>query len=263
MTALEERHLADLRFAEVTRALRAVSSAYVERRAALAARGVFDGAGKRAAYALFYAPLHFLTVRAIVERLPEALTPFGQLADWGCGTGAAGAAWASALSPAPRIIALDSHPWAVAEAAATYTAFGLDADVRRGDVARARLPAPADGLIAGWVLNEVNDTVREQLLSRMLEAAARGTRVLVVEPIATRMSPWWRAWSQAFVNAGGRADEWRFRTELPDLVRRLDRAAGMRHDELTARSLWVARARRVAAGVQRETCRGGVSARDV
>ena len=30
--ALEERHLANLRFSEVTRALRALSSAYVERR---------------------------------------------------------------------------------------------------------------------------------------------------------------------------------------------------------------------------------------
>jgi hypothetical protein len=61
--------------------------------------------------------------------------------------------------------------------------------------------------------------------------------VLIVEPIATRVTPWWTEWTSAFEAAGGQADEWRVRVELPDLLRRLDRATGMRHDELTARSL--------------------------
>ncbi|HEX2341333.1 MAG TPA: hypothetical protein VHI98_12715, partial [Vicinamibacterales bacterium] len=60
MRALEARHLIDLQFAEVARALRALSSAYVQRRAALATGAALDGAGKRAAFALFYGPLHFL-----------------------------------------------------------------------------------------------------------------------------------------------------------------------------------------------------------
>ena len=59
---LEERHFADLTFAEVARALRALSSTYVERRERLATQSAFDSAGKRAAYALYYSPLHFLTV---------------------------------------------------------------------------------------------------------------------------------------------------------------------------------------------------------
>jgi hypothetical protein len=42
------------------------------------------------------------------------------------------------------------------------------------------------------------------------------------------------------VAAGGRADEWRFRVPLPDVVARLDRAAGLDHRELTCRSLWIA-----------------------
>jgi hypothetical protein len=241
LESLEDRHLADLRFSEVTRALRTLSSGYVERRATLSARSAFDGAGKRAAYSLFYGPLHFLTVRAIVQHLPGAQDPIGHVADWGCGTGAAGAAWATAVAPLPRLSAVDVHPWALAEASATYKAFGLDADVRRSDVLRARVPPSAEALVAGWVVNELREQTRNDLLPRLLELARRGTRVLVVEPIATSVSPWWPQWARAFESAGGRADEWRFAVELPPLLRRLDKAAGMRHEELTARSLWMHR----------------------
>ena len=72
LEALERRHLADLTTSEVARALRALSSCYVERRAKLARGGALDGAGKRAAFALFYAPLHFLVVREIVRAIDSA-----------------------------------------------------------------------------------------------------------------------------------------------------------------------------------------------
>jgi hypothetical protein len=235
---LEARHFSDLRFSEVTRALRALSAGYVERRDRVTSRSAFGGAGKRAAYSLFYGPLHFLTVRAIVERLPAALSRVEHLADWGCGTGAAGAAWAAVVDQPPRVTAVDGHGWALGEAAATYQAFGLVANVRRGDVGTSSVPSSADALIAGWVVNELDDSSRTKLLPRLLQATARGVRVLVVEPIATSVSPWWPEWTAAFAAVGGRADEWRFRIELPTLLRRLDKASGMRHDELTARSLW-------------------------
>jgi len=38
---------------------------------------------------------------------------------------------------------------------------------------------------------------------------------------------------------GGRADEWRFTADLPDIVLRLDRAAGLNHREVTARSIYI------------------------
>src|SRR5688500_19653458 len=69
LAALEERHLANLRVPEVTRALRALSSAYVQRRHKVAAGATLDSAGKRAAFALFYGPLHFLTVAHVVRAL--------------------------------------------------------------------------------------------------------------------------------------------------------------------------------------------------
>jgi hypothetical protein len=99
---LEERHLADLRFSEVTRALRALSSTYVERReSALADRKALDGAGKRAAFALYYGPLHLLLIQHIVRELGITVPP-GLVVDLGCGTGVAGAAIA-ATNPLSRI----------------------------------------------------------------------------------------------------------------------------------------------------------------
>jgi hypothetical protein len=63
--------------------------------------------------------------------------------------------------------------------------------------------------------------------------------VLVLEPIARGIAPWWPAAAARFSEAGGRADEWRFPIELPSVLKTLDRAAGLRHDELTVRSLWL------------------------
>jgi SAM-dependent methyltransferase len=240
LTALEERHLANLTFSETARALRALSSIYVERRERIAKRSVLDTAGKRAAYALFYSPLHFLTVQQIVRTLGVSETAVRHLVDLGCGAGAAGAAWATALSAPAHVTGIDTHPWSLAEAAFTYRTFGLRGDTRRGDAARLSLPRDCDAVVAGWMLNELTDAARGQVRTELLNAVARGVQVLIVEPIATRVSPWWPEWADAFQSRGGRADEWKFRVELPDLLKRFDRAAGLRHDELKARSLFVA-----------------------
>src|SRR5215813_8060423 len=124
MSFLEARHLADLTFPEVSRALRALSSAYVERRAKLPEGAALGGAGKRAAFALFYGPLHFLLVRHIVDSLPELTAVKGDIVDVGCGTGAAGAAWATACAQVAAVLGVDRHPWAVEEARETYRLFG-------------------------------------------------------------------------------------------------------------------------------------------
>lgn len=237
LAALEQRHLASLTFSEAARALRALSSTYVERRDRLTHKSAFDTAGKRAAYALFYGPLHFITAAEVIRALELHTHPVRHILDLGCGTGAGGAAWGSQVHPPAAVTGIDAHPWSVAEATFTYRAFALPADTRRGDVARTQIPRQVDGVIAGWVLNELNDTARAAVQEQMLRAAGRGATVLVVEPIATRVSPWWHGWTRVFEQAGGRADEWRFRVPLPDLLRRFDRAAGLRHDVLTARTL--------------------------
>jgi SAM-dependent methyltransferase len=239
LSNLEERHLADLTFTEVARALRALSSNYVERRGRLARKTAFDSAGKRAAYALYYSPLHFLTVERIVEGLNLDARPARRILDVGCGTGAAGAAWASRLSPAAAVSGIDVHPWAIGEAAFTYHAFGLQADLKRGNIARMQVPGTADAVIAGWTLNELDSDGRASLQPSLLRAADAGAQILIVEPIATRVAPWWDDWIRSAGGLDARADEWRFRVELPPLLRQLDRAAGLRHDHLTARSLYI------------------------
>jgi hypothetical protein len=253
LAALEARHLADLTFAEVSRSLRALSSTYVERRHTIAGGSALSGAGKRAAFALFYAPLHYLTVRAIVEALPRATSEVSLILDLGCGIGAAGAAWALACSPdvarphrsrprgdtkTPKVIGIDRHPWALGEAAWTYRELNINGHTVRDDAARARLPKGRAAILAAFTMNELSATARDAVLPRLLERTDNGDRVLVVEPLAGFVAPWWKEWRAAFEGAGGRADEWRFRVELPPIVGKLDRAAGLDHRELTARSLW-------------------------
>jgi hypothetical protein len=99
--ALFARHLAELTFSEVRKSLQALSSLYVERREKLPEGAVFDGRGTRAAFAVFYGPLHFETARLVAGGL--GLSSTKRIVDLGCGTGAAGAGLALALpAPAPR-----------------------------------------------------------------------------------------------------------------------------------------------------------------
>src|SRR5262245_31075599 len=101
--ALEERHLGGLSFQEVRRAVQALSSLYVERRDRMSSNAIFDGAGKRAAFAFYFAPLHFLLVREVIRALGGGRYPMHSLLDLGCGIGSAGAAWASELPSGTRI----------------------------------------------------------------------------------------------------------------------------------------------------------------
>lgn len=237
---LEARYLERLTPREVARALRALSSCYVERREALARGGALDGDGKRAAFALFYAPLHFLTVRRIVEAL-GADRGIGRILDLGCGTGAAGAAWAL-TAHADAIAGVDLSGWAVAEASRAYRVLGVPGRAARGNAVRTLLrERPSRALLAAYLVNEVTPAERQQMLTRLLALGGDGWPALVVEPIARRLSPWWDDWAAAWVAAGGRADEWRFPAAIPDLQRRLADAAGLDLRELTARSLYLPR----------------------
>jgi SAM-dependent methyltransferase len=252
MATLETRHLADLRFPEVSKALRSLSATYVEQRKRIGEGAALSGAGKRAAFALFYGPLHFLLVQEIVTRLPGAtdalisMTPGFTLVDLGCGTGAAGAAWAAACSPQPRVLGIDRHPWAAKEAAATYRDFGLSARTIVADAAGTDLPTGRSAFVAAFAMNELADTARERLMSQLLERAKQGDPVLIVEPLAGFVAPWWKQWQRAVEACGGRADEWRARVELPAMVAKLDRATGLNHGEITGRSLWLPGAREAA-----------------
>jgi SAM-dependent methyltransferase len=232
LEALEARHLADLRVQEVTRALRALSAAYVVRRTSAA----LDGAGKRAAFALFYAPLHFLVIRLVVQHL-RAEAP-RTIVDLGCGTGAAGSAWAIETGRDARVIGIDRHPWAVDEARWTYRQLKVNGRARQGDVDKAPAASPATAFVAAYVLNELQPALRERVLASLTAAVNHGASVLIVEPISRSVTPWWTDATSALEKFGGRADEWRFAVDLPPLLAKFDKAAGLDHRELTARTLY-------------------------
>ena len=239
LAGLEARHLADLRVPEVTRALRALSSAYVQRRHTVARGATLDSAGKRAAFALFYAPLHFITTMRVVEALQATAQAPSRILDIGCGTGAAGAAWALAAGGTPAITGIDRHPWAVEDARWTYRQLGLRGLARQGEAMRMPPPQPGTAVVAAYTLNELTAEARAHVEGVLLTAAQQRVRVLILEPIARGVAPWWDATARRVQAIGGRADEWRFDVDLPPIVRLFDEAAGLHHDELTVRSLYL------------------------
>jgi methylase of polypeptide subunit release factors len=165
LVAALERYLADLTQREVTRALRALSSCYVERRSKLASGEAMATAGKRAAFALFYGPLHFLTIAEIALAVagPSAARPPRErkVIDLGCGTGAAGAAWA--IQTGGDVEGYDVNAWAVSEAGWTFARLGVRGPARRVPIDRVRFPTAPSDVLAAYVLNEVAPDVRDRM----------------------------------------------------------------------------------------------------
>ena len=170
------------------------------------------------------------------------------LIDLGYGARRRGVAWAA--SQASRAIqGFDRNAWAIDEAAWTYRHFQLRGRAARRDIGSAnalfgadregRRPRGGRAVLAAYAANELEPAGREALLASLLDARKAGDTVLVVEPIARRSLPWWSKWEAAFLSAGGRTDEWRFPADLPDIARKLARAAGLDPRELTARSLFL------------------------
>ena len=132
--------------------------------------------GLRAAFASFYAPLHFLDHLRGGGGAAAPLCATGSRA-WsisGAGTGAIGAALALAAG-APAVLALDRSAWALGEARRTFAALGV-----RGRTRRAQLPsgvprsAPGDLVAAGWILNECRPEARERACGRLSRALSSG-----------------------------------------------------------------------------------------
>jgi hypothetical protein len=246
LAALRDRHRSSLTSAEFFKALRALSARYVERRTTLSQQSPLDSAGKRAAFAAFYAPLHFLTVREVVRALRGFSTGADLVVDLGCGTGAASAAVALEQTRRPDLGGVDLHPWAVAETRWTWKQLGLHGTVRRQNLvtaaeqlikSRRKRPSPQTTVVLAWSVNELPAHDRRRLLPILLELSERDANVLVIEPLARSTVPWWDEWARAIVAAHGRADEWRFDIALPPELAALDEAAGFQRETLGARTL--------------------------
>lgn len=241
--ALVARHQRDLRFAEVRRGLQALSAQYVQRRLE-AGNPPLAGRAKRAAFAAYYAPMHYAVVAGICAELQ--LAPPEAVHDWGCGTGVGAAAWARAAGePATaQLTGLDASRWALGEAAWNWRTLGLSGRTVAADLARVRPPpAPgkpgAVGIVLAFAVNELPPAVRDHVLQVLQAAAQDGCALLVVEPIAKGLTPWWGAWHESLAPFGARIYEHRIPSPLPQALVAYARAAKLDHRVLTARSLVV------------------------
>jgi hypothetical protein len=235
--ALRARHTEALTFTEIRKGVVALSRIYVEERNRIA-NSVFDGAGKRAAFACFYSPLHYLLVRNIVVALGAQTPPPSRIIDLGCGLMAGGGAWAHASGSQSKLVGIDQSAWAVSEARDHLKHLGLRGKLLHQRIDKAPMPTRGEALVAAFAVNELSDDLRGRLLRRLLESTHRDASVLIIEPIARRANRWWMEWSGVFDARGGRTDEWRFPVELPSFVAELDRASGLNHRELSGRSIF-------------------------
>ena len=239
LAATVARHTTDLEFRELRKGAQALSWLYVERRGEvdLAARAV-DGRGKRAALATYYAPLHFLAAQHALARIGAArLGPVHRIFDLGCGTGATGAAAARTLDCA-NVVAIDRSGFALSEARLTYAAFGLLSQTKRAQLPGA-LPRPAPGAlwVLGWAVNELDERSRNDLGERLVRAIESGVRLLLLEPLAGGVVPWWSEWCAELAALGVVDLESKARVELPEWIARVDRASGLDHRVIGARVL--------------------------
>jgi hypothetical protein len=244
--ALLKRHVEPFGKPAFLKAVRALSVRYVEQRDRLRGRSPIDSAGKRAAFAGFFAPAHFMTTSVIVQLMKLNESRLDTIVDLGCGTGVAGAAWALAQPGRPRLVGVETHPWAIDEAKWNWRMLGLEGRVRRGDLVdacvrlrpAARRPSPSGtAIVLAWAVNELDDAARGRLLPALLDLARDGASMLVIEPLARRAAPWWDEWAATFGEARGVAEEWPAAIKFQPPFDELDRAAGFRRESLGARSL--------------------------
>ena len=236
LEAAVARYQPPLRPAEIGRGLRALSSLYVERRSGKdLGRRSREGVAKRAAFATYFAPLHFLATWHALLELALPLDSVKRLVDLGCGTGAAGAAAARACPETPRLLGVDASGWALGEARHTWNAFGL-----RARAVRRRLPSgqpelrAGDLAVLGWFLNELPSTARERLLAALARGRQRGAGVLVLEPLSRRVAPWWKEGIRS-LGIGTQDHELHFTHERPGRIADLDAASGLDHSVLGVR----------------------------
>lgn len=247
--AVIDRHTRTLTSTEFLKAVRALSARYVERRGDLPSRSPIDSPGKRAAFAGFFALLHYFTMREVLGALGAADRPVASILDLGCGTGVGAAAWVHAgdrPSLQPDVTGIDTSAWALGEARWNWRTLGIRGRTKRlslldalASSATAREARAPLGILLAWSANELAPPDTARLLPLILAAHARGARVLVLEPLARAAAPWWEQWAAAARQEGGTVGEWKFPPVLPPRLAALDEAAGFRREHLSARSIWL------------------------
>ena len=230
------RWMGELTHQEIARSLKALTQDYVQRRQRLHGKAL-AGRGKQAAFALYYGPRHFLVVREVLRALDAPAAGPREIIDLGCGSGVASAAWA--LHCGGHIVGVELDPDVLREAAFTFRDLGVRGGAVRCHIAKYRWPRPPVGIVAAFTVNELDKSDREELWIELERQIKGGSRLLIVEPLSTRIAPWWQEWAERLTALAGRADEWHFDVELPERVHLLGKSAGLNPEKLGARTLWV------------------------
>ena len=68
--------------------------------------------------------------------------------------------------------------------------------------------------------------------------------MLILEPLARGVVPWWPEMAQRVTALGGRVDEWKMTVEVPAIVRLLGTAAGLNYRELRFQTIFFLKRRR-------------------
>lgn len=239
LEALVERHLKELKFGEVTRALRALSADYVEKREEGGLARALDGRGKRAAFGLYYGAIHFLAAQALVSEAGLGFEDSGRptILDLGCGTGVCSAAWALGSADPTSVVAADRSSFALHEARWNYRMLRISAETSRSITETLDAIRRPDGIVIGWTLNELDEERRDQIATRVVPWVAKGSRLLVIEPVSKRVTPWWDEWTARFPKDRCSVQEKKLRLNLPPKIALLARSAGLGADAMVVRVL--------------------------
>src|SRR5690606_32516951 len=119
----------------------------------------------------------------------------------------AGAAWAL-HAPGSNVVGVDLEPDVLREATHTWRDLGVRGGSVKAHLGKYRWPKPPVAVIAAFTLNELNPDDRERMWLQLTRQVQGGSIALIIEPLATRITPWWQEWSQRVTELGGRADEW-------------------------------------------------------
>ena len=141
---------------------------------------------------------------------------------------------------------IDENAWALGEALWNWRALGLDGRTRRADLVtaaakigtegrRGRIGPPA--IVLGWAVNELAPAARGRLLSELTTLVERGSALLLIEPIARTLTPWWAEWVERLSPHGAESHDWKFDIALPGRLAEIDHEAGFRREGLSARTL--------------------------
>ncbi len=232
---LESRYKANLTFQEIRKGAQALSQTYVQGRDRM--RQHDWGAGKRAAFCLYYAALHGLVIEHLISEL-ELGKP-QRIIDIGCGTGLPGLVWQRLARTNASILGFEPSKWSAEEATWLYRSAKVQGQVQQKncDALRNISLKSTDAILLAYVINELPDETRHEFLHTLQKSATSGCTIFIVEPIAQITKHWWDEWVLAL---GATTGEMKKRVILPESIKLFDKASKLDHSTLKARWMVVA-----------------------